>query len=426
MQHASSHTRNTSLTVTFPGDSKDKPALKLLPPSPLVRAKKNITDGGKETEHLDELDLILCHEDFTELVSLSKKVKNLHQILQRGAPEARIYYEQNMPATPKSSLTSKEVMDFVERLREGLSSSSIIIRRGAYPVTDATLDDNFGILQRELEYCESCIRKAATALASASSSSSSSGKYAKWQSDILFRWLVENHKAPKLSRDACMELARRTGLSTQQVSTWLQNMRRRRQTNTVKGSKKATHFLDFLFLAHDREKSNAAAAAAAQELEAQWSQKRSREYDDSSYNSMMLQPYSIPSPPYDHDMTDDLPSPPPTAVTESFEQDHQSSMQIDPIDLVEYEYNGQKFEESELLQVFAQAWQHEAQAALASAATSNPPPPPPLPESRDDDDDFDMDIMGDDISPFGSSIFRKRTRGCESLMEDGEFAVAAI
>ena len=394
-------TRNTSLTITFQGDCNDKPNFKALSPSPVVRVKKIVVNGIKDTERLDELDLILCHEEFEALVSLCKKVKNMHQILRGGAPEAQIYYEQNMPATPKSALTSNEVMAFVQRLRQDLSNPSTVIRRGTFPVTDASLDDNFAILRRELEYCESCIRKTATLVNAPAKSISSpccSSKYAKWQSDILFRWLVDNHKAPKLRRDVCVDLASRTGLTPHQVSTWLQNMRRRRQTNTVKGTKKAAHFLDYLFLAHERDQANADEVEEASTS----TPKRARWYDDSSY-TMSTPPSLLSEAPSGHASLDS-PIPPPHPVTESFEDT--PAMEIEPMDLLEYEFNLSQHEEKELLQVFAQAWHHEAQVV----AVALPPPPP---ESRDDEayNDFAMDLMGDDISPFDSGIFRKRTMG---------------
>lgn len=404
------HPRNTCLSFTIHGDSNDKSNSKALTHSPVVRMKKTVAEGGKEAEQLDELDLILCHEDFAALVSLSKKVKNLHHLLQRGGFDALKYYEQNMPVTPKSSLTSKEVMDFVEHLREGLSIPNVIIRRGAYPVTDASLDDNFAILHRELEHCESSIRKTSTMANSPgeyttthSNSNSSSTKYAKWQSDILFRWLVENHKAPKLRREACLELARRTGLTTQQVSTWLQNMRRRRQTNTVKGNKKAAHFLDFLFLARERDQAIEDAQTGFGKAP-----KRPRVCD-------------IFPTPDDYTNNNDSPAQSFLALMESFDDD--SHTDIEPIDIFEYEFNGSKEEENELLQVFAQAWHHEALAQATALPPPLPPPPPPLSESRDDDSDIDI-LLDEDISPFGSEIFRKRSTSVECPMEDSEFSVA--
>jgi hypothetical protein len=196
-------------------------------------------------------------------------------------------------------------------------------------------------------------------------------------------------------------------------------MRRRRQTNTVKGTKKAAHFLDYLFLAHERDQAKAAAQTEGTEP-----QKRSRWYDESSSFAVMMQtppPASPPPATHDHDpLTGDCPVPPPPAVTESFE-DRATDMEIEPLDIIDYQFNGGKQEENELLQVFAQAWHHEAQAGAAA---------PPPPESRDDYEydcqDFAMDMMDEDISPFESGIFRKRALGDDGIMEDGEFAVTAI
>jgi len=246
-----------------------------MPPEALAVPKKS-------EEDMDELDLIVCHEEFHSLVALVEKVKHVQDLLQRAAPSAMEFYETNKPPVPKSCLGADEVLAVVERMREQLSFTDVIIRRGSYPVTDAMMDDNFTILQSELEFCETCLRNSyaeagrmlyqrpivttptAQGMPHAAPSptpqrrtpttSSSSTKYSKWQSDILLQWLVDHHKDPTLSKYQARELAQRTGLKPSQVSTWLQNMRRRRKKNTIEGTKKATHFLDFLFLANERDK----------------------------------------------------------------------------------------------------------------------------------------------------------------------------
>ncbi len=237
-------------------------------PSPISNTRKR----HRPPEEMDELDLMICHEEFTSLVALVEKVKFVQGLVQRASPAITEFYEQHKPSVPKSCLSAEEVLAVVERMREQLSRTDVTVRRGLYPVTDATMDDNFSILQKELEFCESCLRNhdrhlyqaniiatpqaSKSHMATSPMTPSSTTKYSKWQSDILLQWLVENHKDPTMSRLEVKELAHRTGLSPSQVSTWLQNMKRRRKKNTIDGTKKATHFLDFLFLANERDEND--------------------------------------------------------------------------------------------------------------------------------------------------------------------------
>lgn len=339
-------------------------------------------------EELDELDLMICHEEFTSLVALVEKVKVVQERLHRASPDIVDFYDHHKPSVPRSCLSAGEVLAVVERMREQLSRTDIVIRRGSYPVTDATMDDNFSILQKELDFCESCLRnhdrhlyqgaktpsphrqpiisQIATSPMTPSfttPAASTTTKYSKWQSDILLQWLVDNHKDPTMSRLDVKELAHRTSLTTSQVSTWLQNMKRRRKKNTIDGTKKATHFLDFLFLANERDENNGKLPPRVDVS----AYETPRKNDRGEFPAVNFIPYT-PMPdkarslhPVDDD--DDNFSLNPEflfrglgTVTESFES---LPLQVDPS-------NEENYEAKELLSLFASTWYERQDHILAS------------------------------------------------------------
>lgn len=89
--------------------------------------------------------------------------------------------------------------------------------------------------------------------------SSSTVKYAKWQTDILMHWMIENKDNPFPNQSAIESLTDRTGLSNSQVVNWTTNVRKRNRKATCENGKKPHHFIDFLFLVQDREEKARAA-----------------------------------------------------------------------------------------------------------------------------------------------------------------------
>lgn len=349
-------------------------------------------------EEWDELDLMICHEEFTTLVALVEKVKvaqeRLHRV-SRAFPDLLDFYDHHKPSVPKSCLSACEVLAVVERMREQLSFTHTVIRRGSYPVTDATMDDNFSILQKELEFCESCLRNhdrhlcqganlaspqsqqpsishiatspitPSSATTTTPTTTSSTTKYSKWQSDILLQWLVDNHKDPTMSRHDVKELAHRTALTTSQVSTWLQNMKRRRKKNTIDGTKKATHFLDFLFLANERDENHGKLPSSVDGSAYETPKKNHRgKFPARDFIPYTPTPDQICSSYLTVDDDDNFSLNPELlfsglgTVTESFE-----SLPVDPSNQEDYEAN-------QLLSLFASTW-YEVQDHIVVSPTWN-------------------------------------------------------
>ena len=143
---------------------------------------------------LDDLDLMICHEEFPSLIALVAKVKAIKN-LQDSCASAVEYYQRHRQEIASSALSPAEVLSAVEQMQEQLSFKNVVIRRGSYPLTDSMMDDNFSILQRELEFCQSCIGAVSGTISGTKETSSNGNgeaiavKYAKWQTDILMNWI---------------------------------------------------------------------------------------------------------------------------------------------------------------------------------------------------------------------------------------------
>ena len=209
---------------------------------------------------MDDLDMMLCHEDFPHLLNLASHVKSLHF---QGVVPIQQHASKDGPLDPS------EVISAVTRMHERLLSSSSCashpprILRGSYPMIDSLLDDSFGILQREVERCRSM---AVSTPISQPHLPPSSGKkikstskeviaikYSKWQTDILMQWMMDNLDNPFPDRDDVHELMQKTNLSYSQIINWTTNVRKRNRKATCQDGKKPHHFIDFLFLAEKRE-----------------------------------------------------------------------------------------------------------------------------------------------------------------------------
>ena len=271
--------------MTHPQSSKEalfEESEQLLQVSQKATASSQCANGNiKHARHsrsengiapLDDVELMLLHEDFPKLLSLSAQVKGLRNSLV-NAPTAR--------RAVCSALSPEEIHLAVSKMREKLVGFSKqrhqSVKRGSYPVTDFAIDDSINTLQREYEHLnqwmatrserksrntESCYseKKSRKSNRDGSIECSESGqgaplalKYSKWQTDILMNWMVEHIEQPFPDQSEIQSLMEQTGLSQHQVVNWTTNVRKRNRKATCEAGKKPHHFIDFMFLLHDRK-----------------------------------------------------------------------------------------------------------------------------------------------------------------------------
>ena len=233
-------------------------------PQPVVGQDGKIISAPSDDEGppLDDLDLMLLHQDFPKLLSLSAQVKKLRNTLV-NAPETR--------RAVSSALSPEQIHGAVARMREKLlrfpRQRHQSVKRGTYPVTDFTIDDCIRTLHGEHEHLKKWMethseKKSRNKVSRSSKDDSSENegksgdsiafKYSKWQTDILMDWMTKHVEQPFPDQAEIQALMEQTGLNQNQIVNWTTNVRKRNRKATCEGGKKPHHFIDFMFLLHDR------------------------------------------------------------------------------------------------------------------------------------------------------------------------------
>ena len=217
-------------------------------PSAIMAVVNRAVEQMSENDPTDDFEIMLLHEDFPALLSIALKVKQTRKSIGE-------ILHTHQPAC-KSSLQPDEVRTVVERMQRALLSrpDHTTIPRGRYPVTDSIMEDSMLNIQREYDCANQWLearvkngRKPKT-----KRERNAVNKYSKRQTDNLFNWMIKNVADPYPTPDAIEKLAFRTGLTIPQVANWTTNVRKRNRKATCENGKKPHHFIDFLFLAHDR------------------------------------------------------------------------------------------------------------------------------------------------------------------------------
>lgn len=209
----------------------------------------------------DDLDIMLQHESFLDMIELTARIRHRYQIIQEKTGQQ--YATKQKPRS--NNLTVEETMRATTTLK--MSQPDLprnAIRRGEYPLTDAIIQDSLRILNRELKDLDKYITSLEETKPSLEEDSVNDKgskkkeaiaiKYSKWQTDILMKWMVDHNEEPFPDPTAVAQLMAQTGLSQSQVVNWTTNVRKRNKKATCQGGKKPHHFIDFLFLVQEREK----------------------------------------------------------------------------------------------------------------------------------------------------------------------------
>jgi hypothetical protein len=207
------------------------------------------------TQYLDDVDRMVCHEDFPHLLALAVKVKGMRESMIQEAPSPGVQH-----------MDPAQVLGAVDRIQARFMSKgqvSSVVVKGMYPLTDSMMEESFQILQKELERCEAWCYQKKKARKTPSKRRTTGDeevivvKYSKWQTDILMDWMIANSHHPFPNPEQTKELGDRTGLTQSQIVNWTTNVRKRNMKATIEGGKKPHHFVDFLFLAQDRDRRQA-------------------------------------------------------------------------------------------------------------------------------------------------------------------------
>ena len=252
--------------------------------------------------HLDDVERMICHEDFPALLAQAAKVKSM-----REAMDVDVAAPSSSTA-PRSVMDPRQVIAAVTRMKNAHCNKGEdmpVVRRGTYPLTDSMLEESFDILHKELVRCEQWYeqRKQNDTAAKQTGSKRKAGsesiavKYAKWQTDILMDWVIAHKDHPFPDSEQIKELGEKTGLTHSQVVNWTTNVRKRNLKATVEGGKKPHHFVDFVFLAHDRERREARGLSPAPSpaKKASSRRKKAKKVSKSKAPTDMAPPYALPS-----------------------------------------------------------------------------------------------------------------------------------
>ena len=127
-------------------DSFDAIDDQALPPPLHSDQPPALVDEPVPTRYFDDVDRMVCHEYFPQLLALAARVKGMRESMIQEARSPGIYH-----------MEPSEVLGAVDRIQARFVSKGQdrpIVMKGMYLLTDSMMKESFQILQQELEWCK--------------------------------------------------------------------------------------------------------------------------------------------------------------------------------------------------------------------------------------------------------------------------------